>query len=177
MAVWRKKVPASGRAELEWVGVQGREEWEAHQRIEDPFMTFAFTEWTQCYWGNLAGVFQTSDSCHPLCILCICQPIALQSCELEILNTSSVSLSPPLQTSNLLRGPVYSIFLFIQSQMFAEPRCGPGLGERPGDSAEGGPARPLLPSPWLTLCYSDLSPIWTSQPKPWSGLASSLGIS
>lgn len=61
MAVWRKNVPASGRAELEWVGVQGREEWEAHQRIEDPFMTFAFTEWTQCYWGNLAGVFQTSD--------------------------------------------------------------------------------------------------------------------
>lgn len=134
-------------------------------------MTFAFTQWTWCFWGDWAGSFQTSGSCHPLRIpfICKCHQYFPSHVSWKSLDTSI----SPLQTSNLLPEPVYSIFLFIYSQMFAEPLCGLGLGQSPGNSALGGPARPLLPSPQAyillrsPLSYLDLS----VQALKWPGLA------
>lgn len=74
-------------------------------------------------------------------------PMALpfsQSCELQIPDTSSVSLSPHIQTSNLLPRLVYSIFLPTHSQRFAEALCGLGQDQVPGDSAD--PCCSSLPS-------------------------------
>lgn len=139
-------------------------------------MTFTFTEKRSAAretWQGVSDMWLSLSSPHSL-HLPMAPPFS-QSCELQTRHMFCKSISP-IQTSNLLPRLVYSIFLPTHSQKFAEPLCGLGQGQGPGDSAEGGPANPCCSS--LRSHSATVISLHLDLPaKPSRGLASRWGVS